>query len=774
MAYTVPGRRALRAAARSRRSPRTRSARRRRRRATRHRHRRPTAAGRRRRRRRRPARCRTSLNAIRAGRDGRSRSRRPPAAGVAKVEFLLGDRLVCTVTAAPYTLPRHAPRRPTSGCSRCASSSPDRNGRRRPCSTRQVLVGRFRVARASTSTIEQQAASGATASAARSPRRSCRPPARRPPTACARRQRHLRGERAAAARSSTAAGRLRRRLHRAAALHREAQPARRIYTGERPLRRATPSCTPPARPGGSHEPCPLRGPRRSRSRRARALAAAAPAPAYVDPPGCTQEVAYDLGIPTFKERRRRRARRRRHRLDAAPPDRRRSTRTSTRWSRPRRPATAREGDPQVVRHLGARAGPALLRRLVAATTSTTSTRAAPTGRSGRASRTARSPRRPASRRSTPARRFGWITATPHGGEAAAAEAISRMLYELAARTDCWNLRRLRDDGPVPDAGPQPGRARRAARRRAHVGLGVRPQPRLRHPEPGRERRVPAAAQAVPGPVLHRRPPADRRATSSRPTRTRSTTRSRTSRSTSSRTGSARRCSRSSTTRAPRYRNYNTLRPLRPGVRRLRAVAAQRRGRHDVREGHERGLRQAGLRPLPRDRRDGQRDRPRQGRAARATGRGSGRRRSTRARPARCSRTSWSARCSDDDPTRGAGRTCGSAATSTGPDNHAGDTAELIRHMQRQGVHVLPVRPRRRRSPACASSAQDGGVAAHAARRDALHPDGPAAQALDPGRARRGPVPAAQLLLRRRAVVVLAAARPERQRLPHRAPARRAR
>ena len=38
--------------------------------------------------------------------------------------------------------------------------------------------------------------------------------------------------------------------------------------------------------------------------------------------------------------------------------------------------------------------------------------------------------------------LGWITATPHGNEPAAGEAISRMLYELAARTDCWNLRRL--------------------------------------------------------------------------------------------------------------------------------------------------------------------------------------------------------------------------------------------------------------------------------------------------------------------------------------------
>jgi hypothetical protein len=38
----------------------------------------------------------------------------------------------------------------------------------------------------------------------------------------------------------------------------------------------------------------------------------------------------------------------------------------------------------------------------------------------------------------------WITSTPHGAEPAAGEAISRNLYELAARTDCWNAMRLRD------------------------------------------------------------------------------------------------------------------------------------------------------------------------------------------------------------------------------------------------------------------------------------------------------------------------------------------
>jgi hypothetical protein len=43
-------------------------------------------------------------------------------------------------------------------------------------------------------------------------------------------------------------------------------------------------------------------------------------------------------------------------------------------------------------------------------------------------------------RSRPA--FGWITATPHGNEPAAGEAISRQLYELAARTDCHNVQRI--------------------------------------------------------------------------------------------------------------------------------------------------------------------------------------------------------------------------------------------------------------------------------------------------------------------------------------------
>lgn len=38
--------------------------------------------------------------------------------------------------------------------------------------------------------------------------------------------------------------------------------------------------------------------------------------------------------------------------------------------------------------------------------------------------------------------FGWVTATPHGNEPAAGEASLRLLYEMAARLDCGNARRL--------------------------------------------------------------------------------------------------------------------------------------------------------------------------------------------------------------------------------------------------------------------------------------------------------------------------------------------
>ena len=40
--------------------------------------------------------------------------------------------------------------------------------------------------------------------------------------------------------------------------------------------------------------------------------------------------------------------------------------------------------------------------------------------------------------------FAWVTATPHGNEPAAGEASMRLLYEMAARMDCSNARRLQN------------------------------------------------------------------------------------------------------------------------------------------------------------------------------------------------------------------------------------------------------------------------------------------------------------------------------------------
>jgi hypothetical protein len=40
--------------------------------------------------------------------------------------------------------------------------------------------------------------------------------------------------------------------------------------------------------------------------------------------------------------------------------------------------------------------------------------------------------------------FIWLTATPHGNEPAAGEALSRLAYEMAARTDCHNQQRLQN------------------------------------------------------------------------------------------------------------------------------------------------------------------------------------------------------------------------------------------------------------------------------------------------------------------------------------------
>src|SRR4051812_39615442 len=100
-------------------------------------------------------------------------------------------------------------------------------------------------------------------------------------------------------------------------------------------------------------------------------------------------------------------------------------------------------------------------------------------------------------RSRPA--FAWVTATPHGSEPAAGEAISRQLYELAARTGCANLQRLSnptlflDPARTPDGGDATSR---------YTAWGFDPNRDFRHAQPAREPELHAGDQQVPRPVLH--------------------------------------------------------------------------------------------------------------------------------------------------------------------------------------------------------------------------------------------------------------------------------
>ena len=108
-----------------------------------------------------------------------------------------------------------------------------------------------------------------------------------------------------------------------------------------------------------------------------------------------------------------------------------------------------------------------------------------------------------------------------------------------------------------------------------------------------------------------------------------------------------------------------------------------------------------------------------------------------------------------------------------PDRHEGDTAALLRHMQAQGVHVYTL-DTNVNAAACASSAPGRRATAMLPTGHAVHAAEPAAEALDPGRDGRGPVRADRVLLRRGDVVVPDAPRPRGLRLPHEpAPARHA-
>ena len=264
-------------------------------------------------------------------------------------------------------------------------------------------------------------------------------------------------------------------------------------------------------------------------------------------------------------------------------------------------------------------------------TSPTSTPAATTRRSGPACARATSRPRTGSRRSAHRPAFAWVTATPHGNEPAAGEASMRLLYEMAARLDCSNARRLQNLTTfiVPATNPD-GRDLNTA----HDGVGLRSQPRPRHAREHRERRLHRGDRQVPGRVRHRRPPAGQRVLlpaqrGRRPPRGLAVRdRLHPERHRPDAAADVQRPER-------RLPELQRLRPVRADLRRQRPGAAGRRRRHDLREGLERGLRQAGLRPLPGDGRDARTSRPTRRSRSSTGGCGSGARRASRAPSASC-------------------------------------------------------------------------------------------------------------------------------------------
>ena len=190
---------------------------------------------------------------------------------------------------------------------------------------------------------------------------------------------------------------------------------------------------------------------------------------------------------------------------------------------------------------------------------------------------------------------------------------------------------------VHDARPQPGRPRR---RHAHDGVGLRPQPRLRHAEPEGERLVRAADEPVPGRLLHRRPPDAERVflpaqRGPRPPRDQQVlARLHPGRS-------ARRCRTRSTPSRP-LPNYSQYDLFTPEYGDTVPVADDGRGRHDVREGHADLRKQVYDHYLAIDTTINVTAEDKT--ASPPAGSSSGGRRSSRARTASCRRTRWSARC----------------------------------------------------------------------------------------------------------------------------------
>ena len=334
--------------------------------------------------------------------------------------------------------------------------------------------------------------------------------------------------------------------------------------------------------------------------------------------------------------------------------------------------------------------------------------------------------------------FAWITATPHGNEPAAGEAISRQLYELAARTDCHNIERLDNLTLFLDPARNPD-GRDANSRYTAWGFdgnrdfGTRNQPenRLFMPEinkypglffidahqntgsyffppnedPGPPRDLAVRAGLHPAPDRPRDPAEVQRSEHQLP-------------------------------------QLQHLRPLHAGVRGHGPGAVDGLGGHDLRAADGRRLRPPDLPALPGHRHDDQRDLARQGPA-----------------PHRLDQ----AVAGGDRPRRGL-QAAGEQARQPAAHGHrAAAERHRLRLLLQAGPAFgrrgqadarpaehrrqrLPARPgrdrRQRRAPLRAGWLGDR----HAAGRHALDPDGAAAEALDPGRPRRGAVRPVPVLL----------------------------
>ena len=251
-----------------------------------------------------------------------------------------------------------------------------------------------------------------------------------------------------------------------------------------------------------------------------------------------------------------------------------------------------------------------------------------------------------------------------------------------------------------------------------------------------------------------------------------------------------------------------LRPVRPRVRRHGAGADHGQRRHDVREGHERELRQAGLRPLPRHGHHGERGRGAQGGPAEevdravAGGRPAGpglQAAGQLAGQPGGDRHPRQRRVDDGSgPEHARLRLLLPAERALGRRGHDAEGPPvrwrpgLQAELGRDAAGRAPVRqlqPERARPARAADVHLDGDAAglpgtagrvavpgAHGGDDtpggNALRPAEPGQQALDPGSARGEPVPALPVLLRPGDLVVLDAAGLQRKRLPHAAAARR--